>query len=497
MKNRSYSRHTAFLIGLALSLTMVINSAFADPTPTADARDVEIQLLKSQIQQLEQRVDTLENLSQRVKVIDQKLNVQSQKLDVEDHKIEVREATQQQKAANAPVIKIGPDGFSLSSADHDNNINFQGVIQGDGRFFTSGDDKNISSTFYLNRARLIFTGALAKYYNFNITPDFGQGNVVLQDAYLNMTYFSFAELRSGKYKAPLDLERLQIDRDIEFSQRSEIQNLVPNRDIGADLHGGLFEDRLYYDAALMNGVPNNTASVNADINDAKDFVGRAFTTPFILSDNQWLKQLGVGIAGSIGDERGTTLSSYRSYGQSTWFTYNNGVTASGQRERLEPQMYYYFRHFGLMAEYAFDQHSLNLNTTTAGVTVNRTDTFKDTGYMLQGNYVLTGENASYGWLKPRQPFDPRHGNWGAWEVAARLSNISADSRQFALGFVSPSVSAQTATEWALGINWYLTSTVKWQFDYANTYFNGGGGTTTMVKDRPNESVFETQLQLFF
>ena len=48
---------------------------------------------------------------------------------------------------------------------------------------------------------------------------------------------------------------------------------------------------------------------------------------------------------------------------STWFTYNSGVTASGLRARLEPQAYYYWRGLGLMAEYAQDEHSLNLFTT--------------------------------------------------------------------------------------------------------------------------------------
>ena len=52
---------------------------------------------------------------------------------------------------------------------------------------------------------------------------------------MNITYFDYASLRTGKFKAPLDLERLQSDRDLEFSERSEIQNLVPNRDTGAEI----------------------------------------------------------------------------------------------------------------------------------------------------------------------------------------------------------------------------------------------------------------------
>jgi len=463
--------------------------AHAQSRPSADPKDQEIELLKTEVKQLEQRVDTLEGLDQKVKVIDRKLEVQQE--------------AAQQKALEMPIVKAGVEGFSLSSPSHDYNIGFGGIIQGDGRFFTSGANKNGGSTFFLNRVRPILTGSVGKYYNFNITPDFGQGKVTLQDAYLNITYWDYASLRTGKFKAPLDLERLQSDRDLEFSERSEIQNLVPNRDTGFDLHGRLLDGRVFYDAALMNGVPNNTASDTTDLdnNDGKDFVGRIFATPFELGENQWLKGLGFGFAGSYGDERGSTTSVYKTYGMSTWFSYNSGVTASGLRARLEPQLYYYWRGFGLMAEYAQDEHSLNRFATVGSNPfkrqINRTDTFTDTGYFAQASYLLTGEDASYGWVKPYHQFDPRNGRWGAWEVAARISNVAAQSRQFQLSFANPSVAAKTATEFAAGVNWYLTANIKWQFDYANTYFNGGAGTTTDVKDRPNESVFESQLQISF
>jgi phosphate-selective porin OprO and OprP len=481
-------RAIALMAGFA-TLLIAATIVHAQVKVPVDPRDQEIQLLKSEIKQLENRVDTLEGLDQKVKVIDRKLEVQAE--------------VQQQKALEMPIVKVGQEGFSLSSPNNDYNIGFGGIIQGDGRFFTSGNDKNVGSTFFLNRVRPILTGSVAKYYNFNITPDFGQGKVTLQDAYLNITYWDYASLRAGKFKAPLDLERLQSDRDLEFSERSEIQNLVPNRDTGFDLHGRLLEGRVFYDAALMNGVPNNTAADTTDLdtNDGKDFVGRIFTTPFELSEIGWLKGLGFGFAGSYGDERNGTTSIYKTYGMSTWFSYNKGVTASGLRTRIEPQLYYYWRSFGLLAEYAQDRHSLNrfvkVGTAPFPRLINATDTFTDTGYVLQGSYLLTGEDASYGWIKPYHPFDPRRGSWGGWEVAARISNVAAQSRQFKLGFADPSVSAKTATEYALGVNWYLNANIKWQFDYANTFFNGGAGTLARPKDRPNESVFESQLQIAF
>lgn len=467
--------------------TLPVPSARAQSTVSADQKDREITDLKKEIKLLEQRVDTLEGLDQKVKVIDRKLEVQAE--------------TEQTKANETPIINASDKGFWLASRDGNYKVQFGGIVQADGRFFTTGDDST-GSTFYLNRARPILTGTLWKYYDFNITPDFGQGKVVIQDAFINDTMFDFANFQAGKYKAPFDLERLQVDRYLEYSQRSEIQNLVPNRDIGAKLHGSLFENRLTYQIALMNGVPNNTASVDTDNNDGKDFVGRFFVTPFVNSENDWLTGLGAGFAATYGSEFGNTISTYKTYGQQTWFNYNKGVTASGTRFRYEPQLYYYHRQFGLMAAFASDRQALNLSgIVTHGKTpvyLNNYSTFTDTGYLAQLSYVLTGEDATFKGVIPRHAFNPAHGTWGALDVVARVSNVAVDSGVFKLGYANPNVSANNATEYAFGLNWYLNTNVKWQLDYARTFFNGGAGTNPhFPQDRPDEGVFETQLQISF
>ena len=463
-------------------------AARAQSTISSTEKDREIADLKKEIKLLEQRVDAMEQIDQKVKVIDRKLEVQAE--------------TEQAKAQTAPIINADDKGFWFSSPNGDYKVQFGGIIQADGRFFTSGADST-GSTFYLNRARPIITGTLWKYYDFNITPDFGQGKVVLQDAYIDDTMFQNANFQVGKYKAPFDLERLQVDRYLEYSQRSEIQNLVPNRDIGAELFStSLFDNRLTYQLALMNGVPNNTAAVDTDNNDGKDFVGRLFTTPFVNSDNNWLTGLGAGFAATYGSEFGSTISTYKTYGQQTWFTFNKGVTASGSRFRYEPQLYYYHGQFGLQAAFASDRHALNLNgTVTRGKTpvyVNNYSTFTDTGYWAQLSYVLTGEDATFKGVTPRHPFDPFNGTWGALDVVARISNVAVDSGVFKLGYANPNVSANNATEYAFGVNWHLNTNVKWQLDYARTFFNGGAGTSPKFpQDRPDESVFETQIQISF
>jgi len=73
----------------------------------------------------------------------------------------------------------------------------------------------------------------------------------------------------------------------------------------------------------------------------------------------------------------------------------------------------------------------------------------------------------------------------AWR---EVNNLNTHGR-----VANPTVSARTATEWAVGLNWYLNSFIKWQVDYARTFFDKGA----VFGDRPDESVFETQLQIAF
>jgi phosphate-selective porin OprO/OprP len=491
MKKRARALPTTLATAALIMAILPATPTHAQSGPSTDKKDQEIELLRLQVQQLQQQVNRLQGLNEQVKVI-------SRKLEDQGHSQEVQTDLDRTKSLETPIVRASDEGFRFSSPNDDYRIRFGGVFQGNGRFFTSGNDKNTSSTFYINKARPIVSGAVGEYYEFQITPDFGQGKAVLQDAWLNIAYFPQAQLQIGKYKAPLNLERLQSDPYLEFIQRSQVQNLVPNRDIGAQLWGILFDQRVTYQLALMNGVPNNTASSDFDNNDGKDFVGRVFLTPFRPSDNEWLKGLGVGFGATYGHQCCSTTSVYKTWGQSNWFSYNSGVTASGERTRLDVQGYYYWRHLGLMAEYAQDDHALNLvSVGNKGIPTSRTDNFTDTGYMVQASYFLTGENSSYGWVKPLRPFDPRIGQWGALDLAARVSNVATQTRQFQLGFANPSLSAKTATEFAVGINWYLNSNIKYYFDYANAYFYQGAGTLARPTDRPNESVFESQVQLAF
>ncbi len=85
------------------------------------------------------------------------------------------------------------------------------------------------------------------------------------------------------------------------------------------------------------------------------------------------------------------------------------------------------------------------------------------GFYASASWFLTGESRSYdaaegmfGRVIPNHPFDWGRGGWGAWEVAARYSQVDLDDA---------GVHGGRLGMWMLGANWYPHSHVKWRFDY--------------------------------
>ena len=282
--------------------------------------------------------------------------------------------------------------------------------------------------------------------------------MVVYDAYVDANFIPEAELRIGKFKPPVGLERLQGAPYIEFIERAQPTNLVPSRDFGGQLFGTLLGGALQYQLALVDGVPDNSNPTSGDANDDKDFDGRIFALPFRNTAIGPLKGFGVGLAGSYGRQRGSIatpdLPTYKTFGQATYFQYKGvdstgkiNTIASGARHRYSPQTYYYFGPFGFLAEYVESEQGVKRDKTSKQIA--------NDAWQIAGSFVLTGEAASFAGVIPAQPFDPFTGKWGAWEVAARYGQLVVDSDAFSptTGFANPDTSARRNKEWVLGLNW--------------------------------------------
>jgi phosphate-selective porin OprO/OprP len=416
---------------LALLLAMLSMPAWAQSTD-------------DKIQELQQKVDELD---QRVRVAE--LNK------------ELKDEEAADKAKNAATVSADTSGFKIKSNDGNFVLKIGADLQVDNRSFTGEGSSSLPDTILLRRVRPTFSGTIYKYVDFFFRPDFGQGQTVIYDAYLELKYFSVANLRVGKFKPPVGLERLQSDDDTNFVERGLPTLLVPSRDIGYQLSGSPLKGRVYYAAGVFNGVPDNGLSDTASTNH-RSYAGRLFLTPFKGGSENPLSGLGFGVGGAGGNVDKIALPSYKSFGQNTFVTFASGVASAGHRTSLAPQAYYYLGPFGLLTEYTLTEEGLQKGA------LRREIAFR--AWQVQATYILTGERKGFTSPTPKKSFDPRNRGWGALELAARVGDFRAERGLFTYGFADPTKSPRRAHEWVGGVNWYLNRLLRVSVDYGNTNF---------------------------
>jgi phosphate-selective porin OprO/OprP len=81
-------------------------------------------------------------------------------------------------------------------------------LQIDARTFTGGGSESLVDQILLRRVRPTFSGTIYKNIDYFIRPDFGQGSVLIYDAYMQLNYIPRFAIRVGKFKPPVGLERL-------------------------------------------------------------------------------------------------------------------------------------------------------------------------------------------------------------------------------------------------------------------------------------------------
>lgn len=391
----------------------------------------------------------------------------------------------QEPSAISGVVSLRRDGLFLNNENRSTDLRVHGFIQADGRFFSSDLKGESPDKLFFRRIRPIFEGTLVKELDFRFMPDFGQNNPQIQDAYLELNRFSFAKLRLGKFKSPVGLEDLRSDSEMSFSERSLASDLVPLREVGAQIVGTLLRDSAAYAVGYFNGTPDGSNG-NFQWRTSNEGVARIFLQPFLTSRAKPLRGFGMGVGGSFADDRGK-LPTFKTVGQNTFFKYSSHVLASGQHNRLSPQAYYYEGVIGLMGEYNVSSQEVR-NGLNARRLSNR-------AWQASASIMLTGEKNSYTGVRPHHAFEPQRGlrHLGAWEIATRYSCLHVDRNAFPL-FASTKSSAEAASEWGIALNWYLNRYVRIMNAYEHTSFTMASSQLVPLHD---ENVVMSRLQLGF
>jgi phosphate-selective porin OprO/OprP len=327
----------------------------------------------------------------------------------------------------------------------------------------------------------VFTGRVGKYIDFKVMPELA-GSVVLLDGYVDIRFSPKLRLRTGKDKTPVGYELLIGDAYLIFPERSVVSLLVPNRDVGFQAQGDLAGGKLLYSGGIFNGNPadGTSAITDVDTNNSKDLAGRIVVLPFRSTKTpaHGLSNFGFHLGGSTGNQTGA-LPSYRTSAGQTFFSFPATTTADGRRNRVTPAVFLYLKRFGGFAEYA--------RTTQEIVTSGGPRTVTNQAWGVTASYVLTGEATSDRGVRPKKPFDPAAGTWGALQVATRYAELALDNDLFASG-IAPANASRKAQQLTVAANWFLNNYVKIFATYERFAFSD---------PRANENLILFRSQLAF
>ncbi len=393
-----------------------------------------------------------------------------------------------ENSSNTATSSVNWRGFEAKSANGSYSFRIRPRIQTDLLWFP---DDDATDNITLRRVRPIFQGN-AGPVSWRFTPELA-GSPRILDAWADLRLNDNSYLRAGKAKGPIGLERLQSFSHTLFNERGLPSNLTPTRELGIQYFASSSDGKLDWSLGAYNGsLDDSDQSNNANLSSDLDVGARLFFHPF-KGDQNALQGLGFGLGISQGTENATIDDSnrdsrlrYRSSGRNTIFRYNDGVAIDGERLRLNPGAYYYRGPFGFLTEYVRSSYRLSRGGTARDIDAD--------GYTVQASWVVTGENATYGYVRPKEPYSLHGDNKGAFEIGLHYHTLEIDEAAFAgdgATRLARNDSVQKASAIGIAAKWYLTDNLLATLNYEVTDYSGIGA------DRDSEELIHTRLQVDF
>jgi phosphate-selective porin OprO/OprP len=100
------------------------------------------------------------------------------------------------------------------------------------------DSASVGNNYELRRARIGFTGSLNKQIQFEgVANAVGSTTNIIDTAFINYGYNQAGQVRVGRFKQPFSLEENTSSNNIDFMERSYVNQITPGKKLGAMIHG--------------------------------------------------------------------------------------------------------------------------------------------------------------------------------------------------------------------------------------------------------------------
>jgi phosphate-selective porin OprO/OprP len=347
------------------------------------------------------------------------------------------------------------EGLRFETPDKEFTAKLGGRIMVDGTWVSEDDGikadvGNQKDGVEFRRARLYLAGRMYGNVEYKIEFDFADGDADFTDVYIALPDFPLGHLKLGHFKEPFGLEELTSSKYITFLERV-LSSADPARNTGVMLYDSLHDERMTWAAGIFR-ITDSFGEVEDD--GGYSGTGRVTGLPVYEDNGASLIHLGAAYSYRGPDNNLLRLRSRPEAHQVDYFM-NTGFMPTDNAGILGLESAWVCGPLSVQGEYFY-------------IDVDRTSGLSSVdfdGYYGQVSYFLTGEHRKYkkssgtfDRVKPKENYGDEGGT-GAWEVAARFSNIDLNDGDVAGGRVRNTTA---------GLNWYLNPNTRMMWNYIHS-----------------------------
>ncbi len=389
-------------------------------------------------------------------------------------------------AAGPELAASWSNGLSFQSEDKNFKFKIGGRIQDDWAWFEQSDSNlayygNIQDGTEFRRARLAVSGTAYQYLTFKAEFDFAGAakagkEVSMKDVYMGITGIPYiGTVQMGHQKEPFGLELMMSSNYLTFMERAITNAFVPERNSGIRMQNAYANERI----ALAAGMFRDTDDGGRNQADG------SYAGTVRLTGLPWLN-----------DEKGGLLHvggafSYRKPGADVVYEARPsahlapvfvGVEgAADEVDLIDGEGALCYGPFRVQGEYM-----------TSSVKADGSDDLTFQSYYVYASAFLTGEKYNYKkseavfeQVEPKKNFRQDGTGVGAWEAGVRYAFLDLNDQ---------AISGGELTDITVGLNWYLASNTRIQFNYVHASVENAGDPGT---DQGSANIFETRFHVFF
>jgi phosphate-selective porin OprO/OprP len=419
--------------------------------------------------------------------------------------------------APAATVAMKNGTATIASSDGDFSLAVHGVFQLDTATYdqnktapaaVNGRDLNSGTNF--RRARLGVSGKLFKDFDYNILLDFGGAGAEdvgrFHEAWLQYSGFKSAKFRIGEFAPSVGLSDAGSANASPFLERASAAEVARNF-AGGDTRMGMAlwnaSDRLLWSVALTGNTVSQlntqaTAFTAPNFDEQLGMTARLAGTP--LRGQDWLIHAGVNYSAIINPADLGPAAAVRYPVQlrdrpelrvDGTRLIDTGALNGQSAQAAGLELGWQYR--SVFAQGETFSYKVERLAPAAGVT---NPTFG--GWYVEGGWSLTGEarkyntqTAAFDGVTPSHNFNPKTGDWGAFEIVARVSDLDLNYHESA-SLAADRVLGGDQNITSLGLDWQLNPAIRFVFEGQSVRIDRLNSTGVQIGQKYNAFAVRSQ-----